>query len=460
MIPESPEPETPLRRFRLLRNKGQLAVAGLVVLALIGGSVAYGLGAFEAPPAQTVAGSDDDEAITAPEEEEEDSGPSTVFSDPEKFLDQELNLTVVVEEVVDPASFRVIGEDLDADSLLVVHDGIPKVPVDSLVDLTGRVTVFDPAAVNRYLGHVVPGGTFALSDDEYVLVATEVAVVEFGQPVAQGQDEQVAPDDSVVTSVASAPVVAAPPTTTTTTSTGTSSGSTSGTSGGSSGSSGSSGGGTTASSGGSSGGSTTTVEFTSDGPTSAQHSDETEFEARLTTRDGEPIEDAKMIFKLRGPETRRFKAKTDHKGVASVTPVMSQRPGDYRLIAIYDPPGDPAPSKDRTRFVIEKDETLLELDSESDHNSDDEGEEEEGEEHGNRNKTDSLTAILADPDDSAGLEGRTVSFYADGELIGTATTDANGFATIEVPEEYRKSKNGFEARFEGDDYYLGSADTA
>ena len=63
---------------------------------------------------------------------------------------------------------------------------------------------------------------------------------------------------------------------------------------------------------------------------------------------------------------------------------------------------------------------------------------------------------LAD-DPATGVAGRTISFYANGELIDTAMTDEDGVATVVVPARNRGSKQTFEARFAGDDQYTGAS---
>jgi hypothetical protein len=63
---------------------------------------------------------------------------------------------------------------------------------------------------------------------------------------------------------------------------------------------------------------------------------------------------------------------------------------------------------------------------------------------------------LAD-DPAVGVEGRTIDFYANGESIGSGTTDADGVARLLLPSRYRGGKHTFEARFAGDNEYLGSS---
>lgn len=62
-----------------------------------------------------------------------------------------------------------------------------------------------------------------------------------------------------------------------------------------------------------------------------------------------------------------------------------------------------------------------------------------------------LTAVLTD-DDSAALDGFSISFYGDGELLGTAMTD-EGVATLPVEGRFRGGSHMFTAEFAGADTY-------
>lgn len=184
----------------------------------------------------------------------------------------------------------------------------------------------------------------------------------------------------------------------------------------------------------------TTLALTDRSANSGQYSDETSFEARLTNSDGDPISDAEVVFELAGAgSSRSFAVDTDQNGIARVTPTLEETPGTYQLTVRYAGDDDLVGSADTSTYIVEKEDTDLELRVE-----------------GSGNKR-ALTAHLMDRDTpSAGIEGRTVHFYADGELIGSATTDGNGVATVNVPPRYRGGKRDFEARFTGDDHYRSS----
>ena len=69
----------------------------------------------------------------------------------------------------------------------------------------------------------------------------------------------------------------------------------------------------------------------------------------------------------------------------------------------------------------------------------------------------SLSASLFELNDpTVGIAGRTIEFFADGTAIGSATTSANGVATLKIPRQFRDAA-AFEALFAGDDTYGGSS---
>ncbi|MGH3118493.1 MAG: S8 family serine peptidase, partial [Gaiellales bacterium] len=184
---------------------------------------------------------------------------------------------------------------------------------------------------------------------------------------------------------------------------------------------------------------TTTVSLENSHAT-GQYSDETYFEARVTDSDGDPIPGAEVTFGFI-ESSRSFAATTDDNGVASVSPTLTEQPGPYNLTAHYAGDEDHAGSSTTTAFLIAKEDTDLKLTVEGKGN----------------NRV--LEARLSDRDTpSDGVAGRIVDLNADGEFIGSTTTDDNGIATLQPPPRYRGGKHDFEARFEGDDYYRASSD--
>jgi hypothetical protein len=175
---------------------------------------------------------------------------------------------------------------------------------------------------------------------------------------------------------------------------------------------------------------------------SGQYSDVTRFAARLTDSDGTPLEGEGLTFTLAGDgSTREFTGVTDGDGVASVTPALTERPGSYQLTVRFSGDDGLEGSSDAAGFVVDKEGTAIELQVQGQGSS----------------KT--LRARLMDFDSTDGVVGRTIHFYSDSELIGSAQTDASGVATVTIPAAHRGAKRKYEAVFAGDDFYRASADT-
>lgn len=429
----------------------------LVAIALIAGLSVY-LAPVDEPA--TTAGSDDDvtelgETGAAGSDEAVGSGNPTVFGDPNAFIGDPIHFFVKVGEVVDPYSVRVLSPDASDLDLLVVYNGNPPVVEGDMVEVEGVVGEFTSEKVEEVLGSPVPAETFEASTDEVALIAHTMVPAEAPKdkgPVELAAAEQPAPDPATVTSDAAsvpAPTYYSEPTYTAPPSSEPDPGGSSSSGGGSTSTEeegGSGGGGSTSSDEGSdeSSGSgepaTPQVTFTDRSATSGQYSDQVTLAARLVDGSGDAIKGAKLTFRF-GSSTES--SKTDERGIASVTPVLTEQPGVYELVVERD--GARRRVSDEIDLEILKEETALDLTAE----------ESEGEQ-GKDGST--LTAELVDPDSSAAIADRTIEFFADGELIGTATTDQNGIATIEVPPRY-KNEDELEARFSVDDFYLTSADT-
>ncbi|NLI00871.1 MAG: Ig-like domain repeat protein [Chthonomonadales bacterium] len=73
-----------------------------------------------------------------------------------------------------------------------------------------------------------------------------------------------------------------------------------------------------------------------------------------------------------------------------------------------------------------------------------------------------LTATLTNDDTSAGIPGKTITFKVDGNVVGTAVTDANGVATlpVQIPEGFGAGEHEILAAFAFDGTYRPSEDTA
>jgi hypothetical protein len=102
---------------------------------------------------------------------------------------------------------------------------------------------------------------------------------------------------------------------------------------------------------------------------------------------------------------------------------LTQRPGSYRLLAAYaGAEGVRLPSEDAADFTVEPEDSEISLTL------------------AGKGSKRTLTARLDDPDDAGGpIAGRTIVFFADGERLGEATTDAQGIARL-TPLPGQKSR--------------------
>lgn len=455
------ERPSPLRR---LSRRLWVPIAAAAVL-LAAAVPTYLITFDDSPPEEVEDATPIETPEVAVEEGSDSGGPTTVFEDPAAFEGDQIAFSAKVGKVVDAYSFRLVSPNPKEPTLLVVHEGITPVEKGWFVGITGWIARFTPDGVEEKLSMTPPPATFGLSDDEFAFVAE--GVEKTGKPAETGTEVAASGNDDAAsggsTTVASDQVSAVPPTSGSAPapapapapagsgSSGSSSGS-GGSSGGSGGSGGGSGGGSSSGSGGSQSGKGSTpaaskVTFTEASDSSGQYSDEVTFEARLVDGNGDPIQGVRLRFELGVPgsdSSRTFSSRTDNRGIASESPVLTEAPGIYKLAVRYGPKGDRVFHK--TDFEVTEEDTGLTLTVS------------ESEDQGNDDRT--LTARLSDADSAAGIAGRTVDFYAEGELIGSASTDDSGIATIELPPRYKNRDVTFEARFASDTFYLPSSATA
>ena len=188
----------------------------------------------------------------------------------------------------------------------------------------------------------------------------------------------------------------------------------------------------------------TSIAVTGATQSSGQFSDASLFQAELLDGGGSPVEGAEVTFELAGSgSARTFTAVSDANGLAQVTPILGERPGEYSLTASYE--GDATRSgstSEGTAFTVLREDTTTILET-----------------SGKGSKM-TLIATLSDADSGAGIEQRSIAFSADGSAIGSSTTEEGGKAYMEVPPKYRGRQQSYEAMFSGDDYYNGSSGTA
>ena len=450
--PTPTDPTRPRRRPRLLLAAGLVALLGLA-----GGTAAF-VTSSEDVELPIAAGDDEEEVIPATTPEPA-ADATNEFTTPEEYLGQEVTVAAKVSEVLDAYGFRI--KNSTGDELLVVHDGLQKLKEGQLVSVHGTMTEFNKKDVTEAL-QLGLETIFKVADDDYAIAAIEVkALTGATEKIAQkGQASTVAVATqttpviatggaAVVSSGGSAHIVAGPGDTSSSGSGNTGNGS--GSNDGSSGTGNGSGGSHTAST-----SPTSEIEYTGT-VTSGQYSDETEFEATLTDENGRGIRGAKVVFELKQEGASWMsRATTDRNGVATKVKELTRPPGEYKLIAHYRGHG----IRDKIDFLIERDDSSLALSVQENTGRDEGAEQNEGEagSEGQEENGGTLQATLTN-DDGSPLAGRIVTFYADGEWVGEATTDGSGIATFEVPSKYKDKNTAFEARFGGDDYYLSSVAT-
>jgi serine protease len=192
----------------------------------------------------------------------------------------------------------------------------------------------------------------------------------------------------------------------------------------------------------------TSVSFTTDSAQSGQYTDEATFSARLTDETGLPVVGAEVAFELVGASgSKQFGATTDASGVATVAERLDGDVGAHDVVARYaGEEGLYEPSANQMSFLVTREDSASSLTV-----SEVTGKGKAAER--------TLTLTLSDADSADGVADRVVSFFSDGELMGTASTDANGVATFVTPHNFANGHRVYEARFDGDDYFIGSTDT-
>lgn len=167
--------------------------------------------------------------------------------------------------------------------------------------------------------------------------------------------------------------------------------------------------------------------------------DSASFTARLVGGEGsEPIGGADVVFELTGPGgSSSWSTVTDDDGTASTDITVDMTPGEYTLLARYAGDAQSDGSSDEMQFAVEREvtESVLAIQG--------------------KGAKRTLTATLTE-DDGPRLGGHEIAFFADGTQIGTARTDHDGVANLTLPPQYRGGRFDFEARYAGNENFLGS----
>ena len=178
-------------------------------------------------------------------------------------------------------------------------------------------------------------------------------------------------------------------------------------------------------------------------PATGQTTDDVALAARLTEDGGSRVAGETVSFRLTGEGgTREVTAPTGEDGVATASLPLDVDPGSYLLSAAYAGDGGRQGSSDDQPFEVGRDDSTTTLAVQG------------------KGSNRTLTVTLTDADTaSRGLAAQSVMILADGQQIGTATTDDRGRATFSPAGSARSAKT-YEARFAGNELYEPSAATA
>ena len=178
----------------------------------------------------------------------------------------------------------------------------------------------------------------------------------------------------------------------------------------------------------------TKVEIT--GATSGQTTDAVTLAARLSDEKG-PVIGEELTFTLDG--TDLGSATTDEQGVASFETVLEGPARTVELSVTYAGSEERASSSATAPFEILHDDSAMDLSV-------------------TRDRSEYLArAVLTESDTAEGLSGRTVEFFLNDSSVGTATTDADGVASIALPRSQAKDGDVVRAVFSGDDHFTASS---
>jgi subtilisin family serine protease len=189
----------------------------------------------------------------------------------------------------------------------------------------------------------------------------------------------------------------------------------------------------------------TTIAFTDNTSESAQYTDSATLEAVLTDNaTGAPIANAPVVFELDGSgEPRAFEAVTDATGTATVTFDVEDAPGLYDLTVRYEgEEGVYNGDADGRVFTIDRETTTSSLQIEG------------------KGSKRTLTARLVQSGEDLPVAGKTIGFWVDGTKVGEAVTNADGTATFDLAKKDSSGHHDYQAVFEQDDYFAGSAASA
>ena len=179
-------------------------------------------------------------------------------------------------------------------------------------------------------------------------------------------------------------------------------------------------------------------------PSISNYSDLIVLTANLTeTIFGGPLSGKTIYFSANG--INLGSAMTDGFGVATLSYRIVIPPGSYQILAEFlgDESYSPSNATSSTTLNVDYTTTNLTVPSRS----------------GFYNNSVSLSATLTDPSHGLNVNGRSLNFYVNGTLVGNATTNAAGIATLNYVNQFLPGTYPILVTFAGDAGYLASNGT-
>jgi len=175
-------------------------------------------------------------------------------------------------------------------------------------------------------------------------------------------------------------------------------------------------------------------------------SDETEFLATLTDDEGNPLQSYVIYFEISSDGVDWIligEATTDENGMAKLKWICNHTPGEYFVRAIFEGNEYYLESKDQVSFIIEKEVTEVYICFAK----------------GNYSDPVELCAFILD-DEGTAVPSVLLNFYIfvdeDWMLIGSATSDENGYATLLYDIVLPAGSYNLKVVFKGNEYYMSS----
>lgn len=177
------------------------------------------------------------------------------------------------------------------------------------------------------------------------------------------------------------------------------------------------------------------------GPVNTNYRDVVNLTATLTNSTGGALYDKMVYFNVNGNYAGA--AITNGAGIATLQYTVTQGAGVYQLLATFLADTVYAGSNATNSFTLTPSSTSLTVDPKT----------------GYYNRSVSLTANLTDITNNIPVSGKTITFTVNGSPVGSATTAANGIATLTYTPLLNQGTYEIIAQFAGTTGYIGSSGT-